>query len=72
MSNCRDVFFLEQPTCLGFKNVRKGLTEQQTDSGIKIALQLLQSQQLCWGLLFKFPLSSLVGLPRTSLQTKST
>lgn len=32
-------FHLEQPTCLGFNNVRKGLTKQQTNSGIKIALK---------------------------------
>lgn len=32
-------FHLEQPACLGFNNVRKGLTKQQTNSGIKIALK---------------------------------
>lgn len=39
MSKWRNVFFLERPTCLGFKNVKKGLTKQQTNSGIKITLK---------------------------------
>lgn len=54
MSKCRNVFFLKQPTCLGFKNVRKGLTKQPTNSGIKIALKCSCSQQLCWGLFLNF------------------